>query len=135
MKKVRTVLLYGFMMWLIPFVISFPIFSYKDSNRGLFESIMAVAVVCTAVSLSLVFFQKLSKKFLVQGVVLGTSMFSISIVIDLFLFMWGPMKMSIGEYMADIGLTYLAIPVIAIGFGYILDQKAKPVSVSDAMVT
>jgi len=132
MKKIRTILLYGFIMWLVPFIISFPIFSYKDSNRGLFESIMAVVIVCTAVSLALAFFRKLDKGFLVQGVVLGVAMFLMPIVLDLFLFMWGPMKMSIGEYMADIGLTYLAIPAITVGFGYILDQKVKTFGGGDA---
>jgi hypothetical protein len=52
----------------------------------------------------------------------------ISIVIDLFMFMWGPMKMSIGDYMADIGLTYLIIPAITVGAGFLLYNKSAGTS-------
>jgi hypothetical protein len=34
-----------------------------------------------------------------------------------------PMQMSMGDYMMDIGLTYLIIPIITIGFGLILEKR------------
>jgi hypothetical protein len=39
--------------------------------------------------------------------------------------MEGPMKMSFADYMKDIGLTYLIIPIVSIGFGYLLEFKNK----------
>jgi len=36
-----------------------------------------------------------------------------------------PMKMSFADYMMDIGLTYLIIPVICIGFGYLLKKQGS----------
>jgi len=41
------------------------------------------------------------------------------------MFMEGPMKMSIADYMMDIGFTYLMIPVITVGIGYIQDSKMR----------
>lgn len=32
------------------------------------------------------------------------------------------MKMSFADYMMDIGLTYLIIPAVTLGFGYSLQQ-------------
>jgi len=39
------------------------------------------------------------------------------------MFSKGPMTMPLIEYIKDIGLTYLLIPAVTIGFGYILDKK------------
>jgi len=50
---------------------------------------------------------------------LGVVWLIISIVIDLTMFMQGPMKMGFADYLMDIGLTYFIIPTITIGFGYI----------------
>ena len=33
------------------------------------------------------------------------------------------MKMSLPVYFADIGLTYLIIPVVTVGFGYLLGRR------------
>jgi len=42
-----------------------------------------------------------------------------SVIIDLFLFMEGPMKMTFTNYMLDIGLTYLVYPILGALSGYI----------------
>jgi hypothetical protein len=48
----------------------------------------------------------------------------LSIIIDLLLFSPpSPMQMSFINYMMDIGITYLIIPVITVGFGYIIQNK------------
>ena len=44
---------------------------------------------------------------------------------DLFAFSWGPMKMSLANYIKDIGVTYLIILIIPSGIGYMLEKKAK----------
>ena len=45
----------------------------------------------------------------------------LSIALDLPLFTEGPMKMSFEKYMKDIWLTYLIIPTVTLGFGYLLE--------------
>jgi hypothetical protein len=42
----------------------------------------------------------------------GVVFLAVSLVIDLVLFSWGPMKMSLVEYAKDIGVTYLTIPIV-----------------------
>jgi EamA domain-containing membrane protein RarD len=70
-----------------------------------------------------VYFRKINKGFLSAGIRLGVIAFILSILIDLLLFMWGPMKMSFADYMMDIGLTYLIYPIVTIGFGYLLSKR------------
>ena len=41
------------------------------------------------------------------------------------LFSYGPMAMNWSKYLQDIGLTYFIIPVITIGFGWLLETKLK----------
>jgi hypothetical protein len=44
------------------------------------------------------------------------------------LFSWGPMQMTFTDYMYDIGLMYLMIPMITTGTGYLMDKtRASPV--------
>ncbi|MBN1391515.1 MAG: hypothetical protein JW947_01785 [Sedimentisphaerales bacterium] len=123
MKKYLKVVLFGFLTWLVPFTVSFLIFPLKSSNRAFFESIMAVVVAISAVLFTVLYLKKLSSGFLREGILAGIIWFVINIVIDLMLFMEGPMKMSFADYIMDIGFTYLIIPAVTIGFGFLLQRK------------
>jgi len=48
-----------------------------------------------------------------------------SLLLDWPLFSYGPMAMSFGAYMGDIGLTYLIFPMITVTLGYLLQLKGK----------
>ena len=123
MKSFKHALLYGFLLWLIPFIVSVLIFPVKTFSPALFESIMPVVLtVCVVLFLNL-YFRKLDADFLKEGVVLGVIWFLMSLVLDLLMFMWGPMKMTFANYMMDVGLTYLILPAITIGFGYMIEKR------------
>ena len=124
MKSYKLALLYGFFVWLIPFIVAFLIYPIRTSNRALFESIMPVVVTVAVVLFLISYFRKVEVNFLKEGILLGVIWFAISLVIDLMLFMpESPMKMSFVDYLMDIGLTYLIIPTISIGMGYLLERK------------
>ena len=119
----RRVVLFGFLVWLIPFVVAVLIFPLRDTQPALFESIMPVVItLCVMVFLAL-YFRKIETGFVQAGAVVGIIWFFISLVIDLLMFMWGPMKMTFANYMMNIGLTYLIMPIITIGAGYMLENK------------
>ncbi len=124
MKKYLKVGLFGFLTWLLPFVVSVLIFPLRESQRPLFESIMPVVVTVCAVFFSSLYLRKVETGFLQEGLLLGVAWFVINIVVDLLLFSEGPMKMTFADYMMDIGLTYLIIPSVAFGYGYLLQRKA-----------
>ncbi|NHZ87109.1 MAG: hypothetical protein GWP19_14755 [Planctomycetia bacterium] len=124
MESIKKVILYGFLIWLIPFVVAFIIFPIHESNRPLFESIMPVTVALCVVIFGNMYFKQVEANYKKEGIRLGIIWLIISLVIDLILFMpQSPMHLSFLEYLMDIGITYLMIPVITIGFGCLLNKK------------
>lgn len=116
MRSWRGVLGRGLVVWLAPFVVAFLAFPLRESARPLFESIMAVAVTATAVVLGLSYIKRLDGGLVREGTLLGLIWFAMCVLIDAPLMLFGgPMKMSFGAYMADIGLTYLSIPIVTWG--------------------
>jgi hypothetical protein len=123
MKPIGKILLLGFLVWLIPFVVAFLIFPIRNSDRPLFESIMPVVISVCVVLFSALYFTGAKTGYLRDGITMGVLWLAISLAIDLLLFMWGPMKMDFVDYIKDIGLTYLMIPTITIGAGYLIEKK------------
>ena len=124
MNKYVKLVGFGFLIWLIPFLVSFVIFPLRNTNRPLFESIMPVVLVLTVMIISVLYFKKIEKESLKEGLIAGVLWFVLSLVIDLMLFLpSSPMQMSFSDYMMDIGFTYLIILMIPIGIGALLNKK------------
>jgi len=117
MVSFRKALLFGLIVWAVPFGVAWTIYPIHESWRALFESIMPVVIAATVVLLALFYFRKVTHGCFREGALLGAIWFAMSFVIDLFMFSGGPMRMSFREYVGDVGLTYLMIPLITTGLG------------------
>jgi hypothetical protein len=115
MTSWRRAILLGFAVWLFPFVVAFAIFPLKASWRSLFESIMPVTLAAVVVACTVRYFRQTGAASLREGARLGGLWLAISVLIDLPLMLSPPINMPLGEYVADIGVTYLMIPVITVG--------------------
>lgn len=109
--------LFGFLIWLSAFVIAFLIFPIRESWRALFESIMPVVVTLATAGFAVLYFRRVNGAYVKEGIILGSLWFAMNVVIDLPLMLSGPIGMSLTEYAADIGLTYLIIPIVTVGIG------------------
>ncbi len=117
-------MVYGLAVWVIPFVVAIMIFPIRMSDRPLFESVMPVVVALCVVIFSVAYLRKVSSGHLREGIILGLVWFMISIALDLAMFLpESPMRMDVLDYMKDIGLTYLMIPAITVGFGYLCQER------------
>ena len=118
MTKIKLSFLLGFLDWLLPFAVSFIIFPLRKNNYFLFESIMSVLVVISAVWLAKIYFgQGDGNSSLKNGIWIGILWLIINLVIDFLLFLpKSPMQMTLSLYISQIGVKYLSIPVITIGF-------------------
>jgi hypothetical protein len=125
MKSLKLVFIYGFLNWLIPFIVALLIFSIRQNDRPLFESIMPVVVTFSVAVFSILYFKKVGARFLQEGVLLGAIWFFLDVVIDLVMFSSGPMKMGMVDYFKDIGLTYLIIPIVTVASGFLVQTKTK----------
>ena len=123
-RKYLKVGLFGLISWAVPFLVSGLIYPLRESQRPLFESIMPVVVAVSIVILSIIYFLKVEDGFLKEGILLGIAWLIINLVLDLLLFMQGPMKMTLADYIKDIGITYLIIPVVTFGQGLIVQRTA-----------
>jgi len=120
MNKYLKLGILGFFIWVIPFLASFVIFPLRQSNRVLFESLMPVIVTLIVILCCVYYFKKLTQDHLRDGLLAGVMWFIINIAIDLFMFLpASPWHMSFCEYMMDIGIVYLIILMIPIGFGLV----------------
>jgi hypothetical protein len=116
MKSWGKVFGFGVLVWLLLFVTAFIAFPLRNSARPVFESIMSVAVAATAVVFGLLYLGHVQRNLVREGFLLGVLWFVVCVMIDAPLMLFGgPMQMSPGEYMGDIGLTYVGIPVVTTG--------------------
>jgi hypothetical protein len=120
----KTIILFGFLIWLIPFVVSFFIFPLRSSNRPLFESIMPVVLTLVVTFFTIQYLSKINREFFKEGIFIGIIWLVISLVIDLILFMpKSPMQMTLSDYIMDIGITYLIILIIPVGTSYLMEKN------------
>lgn len=103
-------LLYGFLIWLIPFALSFVLFPLRQSDRIFFESILAVSLVAVTVWFAI----SARAKGILKSWQTGILWVLISILLDQAFFTWGPQKMIFVEYWKNIGFGYLVIPMITL---------------------
>ena len=115
MKSIKSVLGFAVLVWLVPFIVAIVVFPFHDSWRALFESVMAVTVAAAAVIFGWLHLKKLPEVATSDGVLLGLIWWAVCVAIDLPLITAGPMEMTLPEYFADIGLTYVSIPIITTG--------------------
>ena len=127
-------LVYGFLLWLTTFLVSWVL---KDAlgvpgkpdvvSNGylLFESLIPVALAALTLWYLYLHFKGVPSGFAKAGLIAGVVWLVMNILLDQLLFAWGPMQMSFGRYMCDIGFTYLLIPVITTGAGYLMDRAAS----------
>jgi hypothetical protein len=93
MNKYLKIGLFGFLLWLIPFAVSVLIFPLRISQRPLFESIMPVVIAIWTVFFSIIYLSRSKSDFLKDGIYIGIAWLLISIVLDLMIFIEGPIKM------------------------------------------
>jgi hypothetical protein len=86
---------------------------------------MGIVVTTCTVLFTLRYFRRVRVAFTREGVLLGAAFLVCNVVFDLPKFMAGPMQMPLLQYLKDIGIAYLSMPIISIGFGHAL-QRFRP---------
>ena len=108
----------------MPFLVSFIVFPLRASHYALFESIMAIVISASAVLFGAHYLKGLKEGAFRESVTLGIVWLLISLGIDAPLFLiGGPMLMPVSQYVQQIGLKYVIIPIITSGFGYLIKNN------------
>ncbi|MCD4740074.1 hypothetical protein K8R43_02665 [archaeon] len=127
MNKIVKIVGLGILLWLIPFLASFPLFDPVTNQTVIpetfFKTIMIVIGALVGVAFAVYYFKGIKKDYLKEGAVIGIAWLVINWMLDLAMVSAGFFSMSVETYFTDIGLRYLSILIFAVGMGYLLEKK------------
>jgi hypothetical protein len=123
MKTALRTVLYGVAVWLIPFALGIALFPVVKPDSALFETLISVIASAAAGSMSLLYLRKLERPSLGAGALAGFAWALMGVALDAPFFIFGPFKMPIADYFADIGFAYLMVPIIAACVGAALKGR------------
>jgi hypothetical protein len=126
MQLIKRAFIYGFLLWILPFLTSVLMFPLKKTDPAFFQSSLGVISMTLAVLFTVHYFRK-TQGSLKEGIFLGLIFAVISWFFDFLFFIWGPIKMPLITYVKEIGIGYLLYIVIPVGFGYLLGRNKKEV--------
>lgn len=122
----HTVALYGLLSWVIPFIAAFAFIGPGGKlhvPQPLFKSAMVViAGAVGALLLARTFRRVMPTRG--NGLVIGLYWLAINLVLD-FLVLLPMNKMKPTDYLMDIGLRYLLIPIIATAMGAVGERAGR----------
>jgi hypothetical protein len=121
MQLIKRAFVYGFLLWILPFLALVLIFPLKKTDPAFFQSSLGVISMTLAVLFTVHYFRK-TQGSLKEGIFLGLIFAVISWFFDFLFFVWGPIKMPLVAYVKEIGIGYLLYIVIPVGFGYLLGR-------------
>jgi hypothetical protein len=118
---------FGLLTWLLPFLISVPFYSPEGEplyDIFLIKSVLLVFSAALGTFLILVYLRGVRTRFVRETALLGGVWLLINWALDAVILL--PLSgMDAGTYMAQIGLRYLIIPIIAVGIGYAAEQAVQ----------
>ena len=109
---------YGVASWFAVFAVSMALYPWRVDNRPLFESVIPVVMAAVNITLMTLYLSRISSGFLAHGALCGALWVAENFICDFFAFSIGPMQLSFAEYVQDIGVTYLMIPVVTVGLAW-----------------
>ena len=126
MHSLKSALIYGFLVWLIPFVAAVPFYSPEGEpiiDIFLFKTIMIVVGSLAGAFFLLRYFKGVTADFVREGMMIGVIWLAMNWALD-FAVLLQMSDMTIGAYFTEIGLRYLTMPIFSIAIGMALAKKA-----------
>ncbi len=107
---------FGALIWTVVAVIMAAILPLMESNRGIYDSISAVAISLSLVVFSALYLKNVTSNVFKESIYFSLIIMAVCAACDASLVMFGILKMS--EFVPGILITYLMTPIITIGMGY-----------------
>ncbi|MDD1672088.1 MAG: hypothetical protein LUO82_03700 [Methanomicrobiales archaeon] len=128
MKRPVPIILYGVLIWLIPFLAGFPFVDATGTfliPETFFKSIMVVIGAFVGVLLAVRYFSTINAGQIKEGIIIGMSWLAINLALDLLMVFVGFFPMTVLQYITEIGLRYVSIPIYTVGLGIALERQQK----------
>lgn len=122
MNKTLKIVLFGFLVWLIPSLITLAS-NYFSSVFIVFEIISGMAIAVTVITFSYLYLMDINVNYVKEGVLIGVIWLLISIILDLLMIIVGITELNLNSYLMYVAPLYIIIPAITIGLGFYLDKN------------
>jgi len=127
MHFIVKIILYGILVWLVPFVIAIPFYSPEGIllvDEHLFKTVMILSGGGTGAILLVLLFRDIKQDYVKKGVIIGLVWLVINWLLDIGILF--PLSgMDVSTYLNQIGLRYFMIPIMSIMAGYIAYTATK----------
>jgi hypothetical protein len=114
----KRVLWLGALLWGALFAIASALYPMSVDNRALFGSLMAVVIACSSVGVASAYLRDLHGHLFWRVLVASCTWVVTCWLLDLLAMSLLPPRYSFAEYVKQLGVDYLMIPVIALGLAY-----------------
>jgi hypothetical protein len=114
---------FGIILWAVPFLVSIPLVPLMQSDQTFFKTIMIVVGTVTGGVLAALYFVRVERDFLREGVLVAVIWIAVSWILD-FAVLLPLAGYSPGRYFLEIGLRYLAMAAPPVAIGYVLQARA-----------
>jgi len=121
MNKILKIILFGFLVWLLPSLITV-VLNFFSSIFIIFEIISGVSIAVTVIAFSYLYLKNIKAEFIKEGVLIGVLWLIISIFLDILMIMVGITDLSLNRYAMDVAPLYIIIPAITIGMGLYMNK-------------
>jgi hypothetical protein len=120
------ILLSGFTVWLIPFLISIPLYPQGQPVTDLqtVKSILIVIGGLVGAVLALWYLKDIRADFVREGAILGIAWFMVSCILDILVLVY-LLDMDLAAWAGQIGIRYLLIPVMTTAMGAAMELRGK----------
>ncbi len=122
MKTTRRIWLYGALIWIIGMAVATALWPLHASRLPLFKSLLVVTMTAVGMFFTVRVFDSVRSDYVKAGIRTGLVWMVLNWILDLVVLV-GLMKTPAGMYVMDVGLRYLAIPIMTIGCGILLERK------------
>jgi len=126
MDKNLRIFFYGFLVWLIPFLVSWPLYSPKGEplyDLQVIKSFLIVVGSLVGALLAIRYFRDTEKDFAKEGAILGFSWLVINSVLDIIVLVYLLKGMDLSAWAGQIGIRYLVMPIITIAMGVAMGYR------------
>ncbi len=126
MKLTLRLILPGLLIWVIPFLVGF--FFYDANGKlatdiFLFKSVMIITLVVVVSYASIRSFRRVDSNYTKHALISGLVWMALLLLLDIVILI--PMSGMTGqEYIFQIGLRYLIVPIISTTYGYAATNAA-----------
>lgn len=115
---------YGVILWVIPYVTAIPLLPLMRSDLLFFKAIMVVEGLIVGAILAILYFLRVQKDFLMEGIVLGMTWMIVNWILD-YVALLPFTKMSLGRYFMEIGIEYIGMASLTVAIGYVLHSRFR----------